>query len=61
MAYEIFTRKIARSGTPAISFSRIGQITFNQSASRILQKEAIEYVLLLWDGAAGKLCDQIHK
>jgi hypothetical protein len=55
MPYEIFTRKIPRMGTPTLGFSKIGQITFNQSASRILQKEAVEYVLLLWDGAANTI------
>lgn len=55
MAYEIFTRKIARMGTPTMSFSKIGQIRFNQAAARILQREAIEYVLLLWDSSASKL------
>jgi hypothetical protein len=46
--YEVFTRKIPRMGTPMMSFSKLGQITFNQSAARILQKETVEYVLLLW-------------
>ncbi len=55
MAYEIFTRKIARMGTPVLSFSKIGQLTFNQSAARILQKDAVEYVLLMWDPEAKKL------
>ena len=40
MAYEIFARKSQRMGTPAISFTKIGQLAFNQSAARILQKEA---------------------
>jgi hypothetical protein len=55
MPYEVFTRKTPRMGTPAITFSKIGQIAFNQSASRILQKAAIESILLLWDAAEGKL------
>ena len=55
MAYEVFTRKTPRMGTPTITFSKIGQIAFNQSASRILQKAAIESILLLWDSSEGKL------
>jgi hypothetical protein len=55
MSYEIFERKAPRMGTPMISFSKIGGIHFNQPASRILQKEAIEYVLLLWDSAGKKI------
>jgi len=49
MPYEIFTRKVPRMGTPTMSFSKIGQIAFNQSAARILQKDAVEYILLMWD------------
>lgn len=55
MAYEIFTRKVPRIGTPMMSFSKIGTITFNQSAARILQKEAVEYILLLWDQSENKV------
>lgn len=51
MAYEVFTRKVNRSGSPTIGFSKLGQLQFNQSAARILQKDAIEHVLLLWDPA----------
>ena len=49
--YEVFTRKTPRLGTPVMSFSKLGQITFNQSAARVLQKETIEHVLLLWASA----------
>ncbi len=55
MPYEVFTRKTRRSGTPTLSFSKLGQITFNQSSASILQKETIEHVLLLWDSSAGKM------
>ncbi|MGO8790141.1 MAG: hypothetical protein ACLQVL_22530 [Terriglobia bacterium] len=55
MAYEVFTRKVPRTGTPFLSFSKIGTFAFNQTASRILQKETIEHVLLLWDATANKL------
>jgi hypothetical protein len=53
--YEVFTRKTPRSVSPVISFSKIGQLTFNQSAARILQKETLEYVLLLWDAEERKI------
>ena len=49
------TRKTPRMGTPTITFSKIGQIAFNQSAARILQKATIESILLLWDSSEGKL------
>jgi hypothetical protein len=55
MAYEIFTRKVPRMGSPLMSFSKIGQITFNQTATRILQKEPVEYVFLLWDPVAKQI------
>ncbi|MGH9573159.1 MAG: hypothetical protein ACRD40_06470 [Candidatus Acidiferrales bacterium] len=55
MAYEVFTRKITRSGTPRLSFTKLGQIFFNQPAAHILNKETVEYVLLLWDEAAHKI------
>jgi hypothetical protein len=47
--YEVFTRKIPRMGTPVMSFSKLGQITFNQSAAAVLHKDAVENILLLWD------------
>jgi hypothetical protein len=53
--YEIFTRKIPRMGTPMMSFSKLGQFTFNQAAAQILQKEPIEHVLLLWDTEERKI------
>jgi hypothetical protein len=52
---EWFTRKTPRIGTPVISFSKIGQITFNQSAARILQKDMIEHVLVGWDPTDNKM------
>lgn len=55
MAYEIFTRKVPRMGNPVLSFSKIGTFSFNQTACRVLQKEAIEHVLLLWDSTANKI------
>lgn len=55
MAYEIFARKTIRTGSPVMSFSRIGQIAFNQSAARILQKEAVEFVLLMWDADENRI------
>jgi|ERR1700680_4733691 len=55
MPYEIFTRKIHRSGNPTLSFSKLGQFAFNQSAARILQKDSIELVLLMWDANSNKI------
>ena len=55
MPYEIFTKKTPRMGNPVMSFSKIGQIAFNQTASRLLQKHEIENVLLMWDSAESKM------
>jgi hypothetical protein len=52
---EWFAKKTPRLGTPVMSFSKIGQVFFNQTASRILQKEPIEYILLGWDSAENKI------
>jgi hypothetical protein len=59
MAYEVFERKTPRTGNPLMSFSRLGQITFNQPAARILQKETIETILLLWDAGEKKLAMKV--
>lgn len=51
MAWEIFTRKTRRSGAPAITFNKLGRLSLNKSATAILEKNAVEYVLLLWDAS----------
>jgi hypothetical protein len=52
---EWFTKKTPRMGNPVMSFSKIGQIHFNQSAARIMQKEPIEFVLIGWDSSENKM------
>ena len=47
--YEVFSRKVPRMGTPMMSFSKLGQITFNTLAAQALQKAAIDHVLMMWD------------
>ncbi|MBI3001950.1 MAG: hypothetical protein HYY46_26355 [Deltaproteobacteria bacterium] len=49
MGYEVFARKVVRTGTPAISINSFGRVGINQSATAILRKNGVEYVLLLWD------------
>ena len=49
MAWEIFTRKVRRSGSPALTLNKLGRISLNKTATAILEKEAVEFVLLLWD------------
>ena len=55
MPYEIFTKKTPRMGNPVMSFSKLGQITFNQTAARQLQKAAIENILVMFNYTEGKL------
>lgn len=49
MAYEIFTRKVIRTSTPAVSISKTGRIAFNQAATSKLNDKAVEYCLVMWD------------
>ena len=53
MAFEIFTRKHIRLRDPSISFNRLGRIGLNQAATLTLQKDAVEFVLLLWNETTG--------
>lgn len=55
MSYTVFDRKSRRMGIPMMSFSKLGQIVFNQSAAAVLQKETFEYVLLYWDPDSRKV------
>ena len=55
MAWEIFTRKVRRSAGPSITFNKLGRIALNKTATTILEKEAVESVLLLWDSAKRQL------
>ena len=53
MAFEIFTRKNTRLRDPSISINRLGRIGLNQAATLTLQKDAVEFVLLLRNEATG--------
>jgi hypothetical protein len=49
MGFEIFSRKIQRGGSPRMSFTTHGRLAFNNSATALFEKNAVENVLLLWD------------
>lgn len=55
MAYEIFTRKVARRGTPMLTITKLGRLSLNKTATVILEKQAIEFVLVLWDNEGRKI------
>jgi len=49
MGFEIFSRKIQWKGSPAVTFNKLGRFSFNKASTAQFEKNAIEYVLLLWD------------
>ena len=49
MGFTIFERKRIQTGTPGVSLSTGGRVGINQAATQILQANAVENVLLLWD------------
>lgn len=49
MPYEIFTRKVVRAKNPTLAISKSGRIAINKAAALIFEKNAVEFVLLLWD------------
>jgi hypothetical protein len=49
MGYEIFTEKNTRTTKPFVSFSPRGRVGLNQAATAIMEKNAVEFVLVLWD------------
>ena len=55
MAFEIFTRKIVRSGAPGVTASKLGRMAINKRATSFFEKNAVEYVLVLWDADTKKI------
>lgn len=55
MAYEIFTRKVRKLGTPAVTLNSYGRMQFNKAATARMERDAVENVLLLWDKEAHKV------
>jgi len=55
MSYVIFEKTVRRDTEPRVTISTLGRIQFNSSASRILDKNAVETVLLQWDKDARKV------
>jgi hypothetical protein len=55
MSYVIFEKTVRRDTEPRVTISTLGRIQFNASASRILDKNAVETVLLQWDKDARRV------
>jgi hypothetical protein len=52
--YKVYPRNLARASSPVISATRLGRITLNAAATRILVEKHVENVFLLWDADAKK-------
>jgi hypothetical protein len=55
MAYEVYEKVVKRTTSPTVSISKLGRISFNAASTETLRKNAIEYVLLLWDKDTRKI------
>lgn len=55
MAYEIYTRKVRRLGSPQIALMNNGRVSFNKASAALLTEQAVEFVLLMWDSSARKI------
>lgn len=49
MSYTIFENKAVRMGVPAVTITPKGRMALNATATQALHKNAVEFVLLLWD------------
>src|SRR4051812_28365656 len=47
--YEVFSRKISRVGTPMLTITKLGRIALNKTATARFERDAVEFVILLWD------------
>jgi hypothetical protein len=55
MGYTIFEKEYpSKSTSPTITISPLGRCALNRAAAEMLSKDAVDNVLLLWDGEAKK-------
>ena len=52
--YEIYPRNLARASSPMVSVTKLGRITMNAAAARILAQRNAVNVFLMWDAVARK-------
>jgi hypothetical protein len=53
--FEIFERKVMRRGTPTITVTKLGRIAINKTATQVLEKQHVEFVLLMWSTTKHKI------
>jgi hypothetical protein len=49
MAWEVFTKKVIRTGSPVVTLGKMGRVAFNMQATGIFEANHVTHVLLLWD------------
>jgi hypothetical protein len=54
MPWEVFTKKVIRTGEPVVTLGKMGRIAFNMSATSLLEASQASHVVLLWDKEALK-------
>ena len=54
MAWEVFTKKIIRTGDPVVTLGKMGRVAFNMQATSIFEANHATHVVLLWDKESHK-------
>jgi hypothetical protein len=49
MAWEVFTKKVIRTGEPTVTIGKMGRVGMNMTATAILQRNNATHVVLMWD------------
>jgi hypothetical protein len=49
VAYKVFEKKNTRIGSPILTITKLGRISLNASATKLLRDNTVEYVLVMWD------------
>jgi hypothetical protein len=52
--YKLYPRNLARANSPIVSATRLGRITLNTSATRLMVEKQADHVFLLWDSEVRK-------
>ena len=55
MAYELFNKKAIRLGSPTLTVTTNGTMTFNADAGELLRDAGGKFVHILWDSEARRI------